>query len=269
MKKMRGGDYMEPNKELKFGGSRDRSEKITERGEERMQNKLKRQSNRTDRQLNRSKAKTAGLQAKQASQAQSDSAKETRVKTRTARKATKAMGNVDYSVKGSNVRNMSANKAKASKIIDRGEKRLSNIENREANKNARRSNRRMLKGGEKPVRKKAVAGAVVAPMVAGLAGSAMQNSKNENVQKAGQVLSTGSQMAGPMMGKGDTTTAKKGKMKKYKVGGAKPDFLDLDKDGNTTEPMKNATAKNGKMKDRRAKSGKMKGEKKKPVRSAE
>jgi hypothetical protein len=64
---------------------------------------------------------------------------------------------------------------------------------------------------------------------------------------------------------------KKGKkgMMKYKAGGAKPDFLDLDKDGNTTEPMKNATAKNGKMKDRRAKSGKMKGEKKKPVRSAE
>ena len=131
MKKMRGGDYMEPNKELKFGGVADKSDKIkqrkvnqAERKEERMQNKLKRQSNRTDRQLNRSKAKTAGLQAKQASQAQSDSAKETRVKTRTARKATKAMGNVDYSVKGNNVRNMPANKAKASKIIDRGKRDL-------------------------------------------------------------------------------------------------------------------------------------------------
>jgi len=58
---------------------------------------------------------------------------------------------------------------------------------------------------------------------------------------------------------------KKGKkgMMKYRAGGAKPDYLDMDKDGNKTESMKSA------LKDRRAKSGAMRGEKKKPVRSAE
>jgi len=52
-------------------------------------------------------------------------------------------------------------------------------------------------------------------------------------------------------------------MMKYKAGGAKPDFPDLDKDGNKTESMKSA------LKDRRssARNGKMKGEKKKPGRN--
>ena len=33
----------------------------------------------------------------------------------------------------------------------------------------------------------------------------------------------------------------------YKKGGSKPDFLDLDKDGNTTEPMKNTYMYGGSM----------------------
>jgi hypothetical protein len=38
-----------------------------------------------------------------------------------------------------------------------------------------------------------------------------------------------------------------GKKMKYQKGGAKPDYLDMDKDGNKKEPMKSA------LKDRRAK----------------
>ena len=53
----------------------------------------------------------------------------------------------------------------------------------------------------------------------------------------------------PMRKGGNKKKGKKGMMK-YKAGGAKPDYLDMDKDGNKTESMKSA------IKDRRKRGGK-------------
>lgn len=58
------------------------------------------------------------------------------------------------------------------------------------------------------------------------------------------------QAANQPMRRGGKRKMMGGKKMKYKAGGAKPDYLDMDKDGNKTEPMKSA------LKDRRSKAKK-------------
>ena len=107
-----------------------------------------------------------------------------------------------------------------------------------------------------------------AAALGGAAGSMMQNSNNPTMQKIGKGLSTASNVAGVVSGGvpgllakkagaggGAPAAAKYGKMKgkkgmmKYRPGGAKPDYLDMDKDGNKKESMKKA------LKDRRGRGG--------------
>ena len=64
-------------------------------------------------------------------------------------------------------------------------------------------------------------------------GQTMQKLKGEPVTKSG--VSKGKDLREKKMGGGFM-----GKRMGYKKGTAKPDFLDLDKDGNTSEPMKQA-----------------------------
>ena len=64
-------------------------------------------------------------------------------------------------------------------------------------------------------------------------GQTMQKLKGEPVTKSG--VSKGKDLREKKMGGGFM-----GKRMGYKKGTSKPDFLDLDKDGNTSEPMKQA-----------------------------
>ena len=63
-------------------------------------------------------------------------------------------------------------------------------------------------------------------------------SRKSNIQKIAEVF-------GPKKTK--VKKDKKPKKRMMAKGGSKPDFLDLDKDGNTTEPMKNTYMYGGSM----------------------
>lgn len=153
-------------------------------------------------------------------------------------------------------------KTRAEKIVARGRKRAQKVVDRRAKradvKSARAEARNIVRGAKgKPMKKRMVGGLGAAAALGGAAGGLMQNSDNPTVQKIGQGLSTVSNVAGMVGGKAAPApaAAKYGKMKgkkgmmKYKAGGAKPDYLDMDKDGNKKESMKKA------LKDRRSRGG--------------
>jgi len=168
----------------------------------------------------------------------------------------------------------------------RMDNREDNRERRKDNKAARQQRRDLIKEGRDAVkqarkmtqggpRKRAMMG-VVAPMIAGVASNAMQNSDNPTMQKIGKGLGVAGQIAGMAGGGGGGGTAKKGMMKrkaggnaygpkakkgmmKYGNGGSKFGMLSV-KAGidNNPEPTQadriaGATKGNKKMSDRRSK----------------
>ena len=156
------------------------------------------------------------------------------------------------------------------RIKRRAEKKVGRIEDRRAKragKETKRADIKAAKAGAKAMvreakgkTKRQMGGLGAASMIGGVAGQAMQNSDNPTMQKIGKGLSAVSNVAGVVGGKpaapaAAPAPAKYGKMKgkkgmmKYRPGGAKPDYLDMDKDGNKTESMKKA------LKDRRSRGG--------------
>ena len=314
MEKKRGGDYMEPNKELQFGGLKKDPDKETYYGGP--NTKAGRIAKRADNKAGRIAARKAGKGAKQMMKDAGESNKYARTVGRKVKKTTKATST--HSRRNSTI-GEKADKAK--QIGKRFVNKQDNIKAKEAGKDKVQAARKMLKGGVKPGRKKAVAGAVVQGAAAGLQGigkltDAIAGKETKFGKIAGAVGQTAGAVGGMMGGipgdpmgkamsavpsgvdaaatptpaatpaapqaaapaattaptdpnapkpmkKGGKKKKAKNGMMKYKAGGAKPDYLDMDKDGNKTESMKSA------LKDRRssARNGKMKGEKKKPGRN--
>ena len=163
MKKMRGGDYMEPNKELQFGSLKKDPDKETYYGGP--NTKAGRIAKRADNKAGRIAARKAGKGAKQMMKDAGESNKYARTVGRKVKKTTKATST--HSRRNSTI-GEKADKAK--QIGKRFVKKQDNIKAKEAGKDKVQAARKMLKGGVKPVRKKAVAGAVVQGAAAGLQG---------------------------------------------------------------------------------------------------
>ena len=156
---------------------------------------------------------------------------------------------------------------KVGKIQDRRAKAAGRKENREENKSNRSANRQFNQNERQGNRADKKQGRVDtrAEKSAERESNRASNKQARDSNKQSKANQRAAVKAVKAKGREDIKAARKmlkGGMK-YEAGGAKPDYPDLDKDGNKTESMKSA------LKDRRssARNGKMKGEKKKPGRN--
>ena len=186
--KMRGGDYMEPNKELKFGGDRP--------------SKKERIEKRSDNQVARITARKRGESAKAAMKASGASNKTARLTGKQVRKSSKAMSVTPKGADKNDPKTLTKQIKKSDRIMSRFEERKANVKAREDKKSAAKKARKMEKGGP---RRKAVAGATVAgagqamkgigTAVDAIAGRETGAGKALNV--GGDVVSTAGSVMGP------------------------------------------------------------------------